>query len=42
MLRVDSLAGMSVTAPCAGCHGVDSADYLIAAINAYKERQQQA
>ncbi len=47
----DAVAGMAVTAPCAGCHGVDgnstdpknprlaglSADYLIAAINAYKD-----
>jgi cytochrome c553 len=47
----DAVAGIAVTAPCAGCHGVDgnstdpknprlaglSADYLISAINAYKD-----
>jgi cytochrome c553 len=47
----DALAGMAVTAPCAGCHGADgnstdpknprlaglSADYLMAAVNAYKD-----
>ncbi len=47
----DPLAGMAITAPCAGCHGADgnstdpnnpklaglSADYLIAAVNAYKD-----
>lgn len=47
----DAIAGLAVTAPCAGCHGVDgnssdpnnprlaglSAEYLIAAVNAYKD-----
>jgi cytochrome c553 len=47
----DPVAGLAVTAPCAGCHGVDGnstdpknprlagqgADYLITAVNAYKD-----
>jgi cytochrome c553 len=47
----DAVAGLAVTAPCAGCHGVDgnttdpktprlaglSAEYLITAVNAYKD-----
>ncbi len=51
----DPVAGLAVTAPCAGCHGVDgnstdpknprlagqSADYLIAAVNAYKDGSRQ-
>jgi cytochrome c553 len=47
----DPIAGLAITAPCAGCHGVDGnsadpknprlagqgADYLITAVNAYKD-----